>query len=72
MINEENRPEDTQQPLSSNPMLDDPENETGVSDTPVEVDRAIEQFRGIKQALIGSEPEWVLPAVNEKALASKP
>jgi hypothetical protein len=33
---------------------------------------AIKQFEFIKKALAGAEPEWCLPKVNEKALASSP
>ena len=35
-------------------------------------DEAIKQFTKIKVALAGSQPEWRLPKVDEKALASEP
>lgn len=63
MTHEETKPAGTQQ-------LSDPEATSATPVTPPAM--AIEQFREIKQALIGTEPEWVLPGVNSKALASEP
>ena len=70
MTNEATEPEGTQQQSLSNHLLTDPEALTAEPKTPV--NQAIDQFNGIKQALIGAEPEWVLPAVNKKASASEP
>ena len=69
MNNEESRLENNPQPPSLNPTPDDPENATNL-DTPVV--RARMQFEQIKKALIGVEPEWLLPEVNPKANASQP
>ena len=65
MTNEETRPEGSQQQPLSNQSLADPEAPTAGSETPV--DEAIEQFEEIKQALIGDDPEWLIPSVNRKA-----
>lgn len=34
--------------------------------------KALDDFNEIKTALVGSEPEWRLPKVDEKALTSEP
>lgn len=39
---------------------------------PTPPEGAVIQFNEIKKALVGSEPEWRLPKVDEKALASEP
>ena len=70
MINEEPRQEGTPQQSSPNPTPEDPENATGILDTPTEM--AIEQFKEIKQALIGDDPEWLIPRIDPRALASEP
>lgn len=70
MIDEEPRPEINPQQPSPNPTPNDPENATGNLDTPVV--RARMQFEQIKEALIGVEPEWLIPRVDFRALASEP
>ena len=69
MINDEPRRENEPQPPLQN-STPDPENASENLDTPA--DNARRQFEEIKEALIGVEPEWVLPEVNPKALESRP
>ncbi len=65
MTNEETRPEGTQQQPSDTP---EPERQMFSE----EEKSAIDEFEEIKQALIGDDPEWLIPRVNPKALASEP
>lgn len=65
MIDEELRPDDIQQTTPNTPP---PEREM----FPPEVKSAIENFEEIKQALIGDDPEWLIPSVDPRALASEP
>ena len=65
MTKEQNKPENTQSPAPPNqssaqsalPKINTPED-------------AKQEFIRIKTALVGPEPEWCLPRVNEKAKAN--
>lgn len=70
MIDEESRQEDNPQQPVSNSTANDPENASENLDTPA--DNARRQFEEIKEALIGVEPEWLIPRVDFRALASEP
>ncbi len=73
MINEEpRRKNDPQPPLQNSTPDPEKASEPEMEMFPPEVKSAIDNFEEIKQALIGDKPEWLIPRVDPRALASEP
>jgi hypothetical protein len=68
--NEETRPENTQSPLQA--IFHQPCKPSKLPKTALTEEAAVAEFKQIKKALIGPEPEWCLPEVEFKATKTTP